>query len=168
MYRWRIYLWNVSYALSKTAHLKHIKQRISVSTHSLSVRASDGASASRFKLKLESIGYRLLYLTSFLKTLDIKLVTCLEQIVLSTFSETVQSPAWYFFQMCSFQTTVNRYKWYCLVPYHYKKIDRYIVQTRYTAQPYDDTLKGYCLKLCPEDKQSFLRVWNDMGVSDSW
>ncbi len=126
IYRWRIYLWNVSYAVRKTAHLKHIKQRISVSTHSLSVRASDGASASRFKLKLESIGYRLLYLTSFLKTLDIKLVTCLEQIVLSTFSETVQSSAWYFFQISdffrflnvfSFQTTVNRYKWYYLVLY---------------------------------------------------
>ncbi len=27
IYRWRIYLWNVSYALRETAHLKHIKQR---------------------------------------------------------------------------------------------------------------------------------------------
>ncbi len=28
IYRWRIYLWNVSYALRKTACLKHIKQRL--------------------------------------------------------------------------------------------------------------------------------------------
>ncbi len=35
--------------------------------------------------------YRLLYLTSFFKALHIKLVTCLEQIILCTFSTDVQS-----------------------------------------------------------------------------
>ncbi len=31
IYRWRIYLWNISYAFRKTAHLKHIKQCDSLS-----------------------------------------------------------------------------------------------------------------------------------------
>ncbi len=43
IYRWRIYLWNVSYAFRKT-------MRLCQGTRSLSVRASDGP--SRFKLKL--------------------------------------------------------------------------------------------------------------------
>ncbi len=56
--------------------------------HGLSVRASDGASASHFKLKLN---YRLLYLTSFFKALHMKFVTCLEQIVICTSSTAAQS-----------------------------------------------------------------------------
>ncbi len=69
IYRWRIYLWNVSYALRKTARLKHIKQCIS-GTGNLSVRASDRDNASHFKLK--TIGY---YLMRFFKALHIKLDT---------------------------------------------------------------------------------------------
>ncbi len=77
IYRWRLYLWNVSYAFRKTAHLKHV----SVSgTRSLSVRAL-----------LNKLNYRLLYLTSIFKALHIKFVTCLEQIVLCTFSIAAQS-----------------------------------------------------------------------------
>ncbi len=65
IYRWRIYLWIVSYALRKTANTLNSARSVSVSgTRSLSVRASDGASESRFKLK-RFINYRLLYLTSF-------------------------------------------------------------------------------------------------------
>ncbi len=51
IYRWRIYLWNLSYAFRKRAR-------------SLSVRAA------------LSWNYKLLYLTSFFKALHIKLVTC--------------------------------------------------------------------------------------------
>ncbi len=31
IYRWRVYLWNVSYVLRKTAHLRHIEQCVSLS-----------------------------------------------------------------------------------------------------------------------------------------
>ncbi len=90
IYRWRIYLWNVSYALRKTAHLKHIKQRESLAV-AHAVFLSEHLTASCFKL-YEIINYRLLYLSSlFFKAFHIKLVTCLEQIVLCTFSTAVQS-----------------------------------------------------------------------------
>ncbi len=46
---------------------------------------------ARAALNSNYINYRLLYLTSFYKALHIKLVTCLEQIVLCTVSTAVQS-----------------------------------------------------------------------------
>ncbi len=63
IYRLRMYLWIVSYALRKTANTLNSARSISVSgTRSLSVRASDRESASHFK---QTINYRLLYLMSF-------------------------------------------------------------------------------------------------------
>ncbi len=46
IYRWRIYLWNVSYASRKTAHLKRIKQRSFVCV------------AARIKFKTLMLAYR--------------------------------------------------------------------------------------------------------------
>ncbi len=74
IYRWRIYLWNVSYAFRKTAW-------VSVSgTRSLSVRAVLNWN--------KTIGF---YILRVFKALHIKFVTCLEQIVLCTFSTAAQS-----------------------------------------------------------------------------
>ncbi len=89
VYRWRIYLWNVSYALGKTARLKHIKQHL-CQRHTQPFCQSIWQGECE-PLYTETLNYRLLYLTSFFLKPLIKLVTCLEQIVLCTFSAEVQS-----------------------------------------------------------------------------
>ncbi len=70
--------------------------------------------ASRFKLKL--INYRVLCLTRLCKALHIKLVTCLEQIVLFTFSTAVQSvlSSLYIFFRCAHIKLAYCCLWMCL------------------------------------------------------
>ncbi len=63
VYRWRIYLWNVSYALGKTARLKHIKQHL-CQRHTQPFCQSIWQGECE-PLYTETLNYRLLYLTSF-------------------------------------------------------------------------------------------------------